>query len=63
MPWYGIVIIVCIIIGPFEALYQYIRAQKRREELRRRREASREKNDQAEGQKLETDERVQGESE
>lgn len=38
MPWYGILFIVCIIIGPFEALYQYIRAQKRREELRRRRE-------------------------
>ena len=42
MPWYGIVFIVCVIVGPFEALYQYIKAQKRREELRRRREEKRE---------------------
>ena len=38
MPWYGILIIVCVVVGPFEALYQYIKAQKRRDELRRRRE-------------------------
>lgn len=38
MPWYGILLIVCVVIGPFEALYQYIRAQKRRDEIRRRRE-------------------------
>ena len=38
MSWYGILIIVCVVVGPFEALYQYIKAQKRRDELRRRRE-------------------------
>ena len=38
MYWYGILIIVCVVVGPFEALYQYIKAQKRRDELRRRRE-------------------------
>ena len=38
LPWYGILVIVCIVIGPFEALYQYIKAQKRREEIKRRRE-------------------------
>ncbi len=31
MPWYYIVLIVCIIIGPFDALYLYIKAQRRKE--------------------------------
>ena len=38
LPWYGILAILCVVIGPFEALYQYIKAQKRRDELKRRRE-------------------------
>ena len=46
MPWYTIALIVCLAIGPFDALYMYIKAQKRRDALKRRREAQRE---QAEG--------------
>lgn len=36
MPWYYIALIICLIIGPFDALYLYIKAQKRRDELRKR---------------------------
>ena len=36
MPWYYIVLLVCVIIAPFDALYMYIKAERRREELRRR---------------------------
>ena len=35
MPWYYIVLIVCIIIGPFDALYLYIKAQKRKEKSKK----------------------------
>ena len=38
MKWYYIVLLICVIIGPFDALYMYIKAQKRRDELKRRRE-------------------------
>lgn len=38
MPWYWIALIACLVIGPFDALYVYIRAQRRREELKRKRE-------------------------
>lgn len=38
MRWYWIVLLVCLVIGPFDALYVYIKAQKRRDELKRRRE-------------------------
>ena len=38
MPWYGIVLLICLVIGPFDALYVYIKAQKRKDELRRREE-------------------------
>ena len=31
MPWYGYVLIACMVIGPFDALYLYIKAQKRKE--------------------------------
>ena len=37
MKWYYIVLIVCVIIGPFDALYMYIKAQKRKEELMKKR--------------------------
>ena len=36
MPWYGIVLLVCLVIGPFDALYLYIKAGRRRDEIRRR---------------------------
>lgn len=36
MPWYCIVLLVCLVIGPFDALYLYIRAGRRRDEIRRR---------------------------
>ena len=36
MPWYYILLLVCVIIAPFDALYMYIKAEHRREELRRR---------------------------
>lgn len=36
MPWYYIVLIACLVIGPFDALYVYIKAQRRREAYRRK---------------------------
>lgn len=39
MPWYWIVLLVCLVIGPFDALYVYIKAQKRRDELKRKKDA------------------------
>ena len=39
MPWYGWLILACVVIGPFDALYVYIRNQKRREALRKKRES------------------------
>ena len=47
MRWYWIALIVSLVIGPFDALYMYIKAQKRKEELKRKREeeARRESND------------------
>lgn len=38
MPWYGYLILLCVIIGPFDALYMYIKSEKRREALRKKRE-------------------------
>lgn len=35
MPWYMIVFLICIIIAPFDALYLYIKAERRRDKLRR----------------------------
>ena len=35
MPWYYIVLIVCIIIGPFDALYLYIKAQRRKDKSKK----------------------------
>ncbi len=36
MRWYVIVALVCMVIAPFDALYMHIKANRRREELRRR---------------------------
>lgn len=36
MRWYWIALLVCLVIGPFDALYVYIKAQKRRDEWKRR---------------------------
>lgn len=36
--WYWIALIVSLVIGPFDALYLYIKAQKRKEALRKQRE-------------------------
>ena len=36
MPWYYILLLICVVIAPFDALYMYIKAGRRREELRRR---------------------------
>ncbi len=37
MPWYGWLILACVVIGPFDALYMYIKNEKRREALRKKR--------------------------
>ena len=44
MPWYWIALIVCLVIGPFDALYLYIKAQKRRDRLRREKDEDKRKN-------------------
>ena len=38
MPWYVIVALICVIIAPFDALYLHIRAERRREAIRKKRE-------------------------
>ncbi len=43
MPWYVIVALICAIIAPFDALYMYIKNEKRKDALRRKREADRER--------------------
>ena len=37
MKWYYIVLLVCVIIAPFDALYMYIKAEKRRDALKKKR--------------------------
>jgi len=39
MPWYGYVFLACLVIAPFDALYLHIKADRRREAIRREREA------------------------
>ena len=39
MPWYAIALLICLVVGPFDALYLYIKSERRRDALRRRREA------------------------
>jgi len=36
VPWYLIVALICAVIAPFDALYVYIKAQRRRDDIRRR---------------------------
>ena len=36
MPWYLILALVCAVVAPFDALYQYIKATRRRDALKRR---------------------------
>ena len=36
MPWYWIVLLVCLVVGPFDALYLYIKSERRRDARRRR---------------------------
>ena len=38
MPWYWIALLVCLVIGPFDALYLYIRSERRKDALKRGRE-------------------------
>lgn len=45
MPWYYIVLLVCVVIGPFDALYVYIKNQRRKEALRRQKAAEEKKAD------------------
>ena len=40
MKWYYIVLLVCVIIAPFDALYMYIKAEKRREALKKKKRES-----------------------
>ena len=35
MPWYLIALLVCLVIGPFDALYMYIKSERRKEALRK----------------------------
>ena len=45
MKWYYIVLLICVIIGPFDALYMYIKAERRKETLKKRRQERTEKDD------------------
>lgn len=40
MPWYGYLILLCVVIGPFDALYMYIKSEKRRDAQRKGRRES-----------------------
>ena len=47
MPWYLIVALICAVIAPFDALYVYIKAERRREAFRHRRQEKEEDKDKA----------------
>lgn len=36
LPWYVIAALVCAVIAPFDALYMYIRNERRKEAMKRR---------------------------
>ena len=38
MKWVYILLLVCLVIGPFDAMYMYIKAQKRRDALKKRKQ-------------------------
>ena len=42
MKWYYILLLVCLVIGPFDALYMYIKAEKRRDALKKRKQKAEE---------------------
>ena len=43
--WYYIVLLICVSIGPVDALYMYIKAEHRKETLKKRRQERKEKED------------------
>ena len=45
MPWYVLVLLFGLIVAPFDALYLYIRAEKRRDALKRRKKDGAERPD------------------
>ena len=45
MKWYYILLLVCLVIGPFDALYMYIKAEKRRDALKKRKQKEKEDNE------------------
>jgi len=45
MKWYYILLLVCLVIGPFDALYMYIKAEKRRDALKKRKQEEKEDNE------------------
>lgn len=38
MPWYLVLALICMIIAPFDALYLYIKAERRKDERRKKKE-------------------------
>ena len=40
MKWYYIMLLVCVIIAPFDALYMYIKSEKRKEALKKKKQVS-----------------------
>ena len=43
MKWYYIVLLICVIIAPFDALYMYIKAERRKDALKKRKQDTAEK--------------------
>ena len=41
MPWYVIAALVCAVIAPFDALYMYIRNERRKEKRKEREKSNR----------------------
>jgi len=40
MTWLYIVLLICVVIGPFDALYMYIKSEKRKEARKRKAQES-----------------------
>lgn len=36
MPWYLVALLICAVIAPFDALYMYIKSERRKEQRKRR---------------------------
>ena len=43
MKWYYILLLICVIIAPFDALYMYIKSEKRRDVLKKQKQKAEEK--------------------